>query len=183
MRHCAVSSVSRYHATRPAVPHHLASLFPFLDVLPRPSHPRSFCPLLRNPHVLTPRAGKQYLFVSNVDNLGADVDLKILKHLQDSEAEFLMELTDKVRSLVRVCSRRAVDRLRLLSARRVAVVRDGALQSARASPALSLFLSMLTSPVDKSRREGWHAHRLRRPGPPARNRPGSWSRSASCMLR
>lgn len=44
------------------------------------------------------QAGKEYLFVSNVDNLGADVDLKILKHLQDSQAEFLMELTDKVRS-------------------------------------------------------------------------------------
>lgn len=39
------------------------------------------------------------MFVSNVDNLGADVDLKILKHLQDSQAEFLMELTDKVRFL------------------------------------------------------------------------------------
>lgn len=44
-------------------------------------------------------AGKEYVFVSNVDNLGADVDLKILKHLVDSQAEFLMELTDKVRVL------------------------------------------------------------------------------------
>jgi len=45
--------------------------------------------------------GKEYVFVSNVDNLGADVDLKILKHLQDSQAEFLMELTDKVRLSLR----------------------------------------------------------------------------------
>ncbi|KZV95956.1 putative UTP-glucose-1-phosphate uridylyltransferase [Exidia glandulosa HHB12029] len=47
------------------------------------------------------QAGKEYLFVSNVDNLGADVDLKILKHLQDSQAEFLMELTDKTKADVK----------------------------------------------------------------------------------
>lgn len=46
-------------------------------------------------------AGKEYVFVSNVDNLGADVDLKILKHLVDSQAEFLMELTDKTKADVK----------------------------------------------------------------------------------
>ncbi|KAH7096496.1 UTP--glucose-1-phosphate uridylyltransferase [Auriculariales sp. MPI-PUGE-AT-0066] len=46
-------------------------------------------------------AGKEYVFVSNVDNLGADVDLKILKHLEDSQAEFLMELTDKTKADVK----------------------------------------------------------------------------------
>jgi len=46
-------------------------------------------------------AGKEYIFVSNVDNLGADVDLKILKHLVDSQCEFLMELTDKTKADVK----------------------------------------------------------------------------------
>ncbi|KAG8932879.1 UTP-glucose-1-phosphate uridylyltransferase [Tulasnella sp. 419] len=45
--------------------------------------------------------GKEYIFVSNVDNLGADVDLKILKHLVDSQAEYLMELTDKTKADVK----------------------------------------------------------------------------------
>ncbi|KDQ21911.1 hypothetical protein BOTBODRAFT_50439 [Botryobasidium botryosum FD-172 SS1] len=46
-------------------------------------------------------AGKEYLFVSNVDNLGADVDLRILNHLVESKAEFLMELTDKTKADVK----------------------------------------------------------------------------------
>ena len=46
-------------------------------------------------------AGKEYIFVSNVDNLGADVDLRILGHLVDSQAEFLMELTDKTKADVK----------------------------------------------------------------------------------
>ncbi|PVF94665.1 putative UTP-glucose-1-phosphate uridylyltransferase [Serendipita vermifera] len=46
-------------------------------------------------------AGKEYIFVSNVDNLGADVDLKILGHLVGSETEFLMELTDKTKADVK----------------------------------------------------------------------------------
>ncbi|KAF9518105.1 hypothetical protein BS47DRAFT_1371141 [Hydnum rufescens UP504] len=46
-------------------------------------------------------AGKEYIFVSNVDNLGADVDLRILKHLVESQAEFLMELTDKTKADVK----------------------------------------------------------------------------------
>ncbi|KAF8322293.1 UTP--glucose-1-phosphate uridylyltransferase [Clavulina sp. PMI_390] len=46
-------------------------------------------------------AGKEYIFVSNVDNLGADVDLKILEHLVQSQADFLMELTDKTKADVK----------------------------------------------------------------------------------
>nr|CAG8484140.1 10807_t:CDS:2 [Entrophospora candida]CAG8575090.1 1811_t:CDS:2 [Entrophospora candida] len=42
--------------------------------------------------------GKEYIFVSNVDNLGAVADLKILQYLVDSEVEFLMEVTDKTKA-------------------------------------------------------------------------------------
>lgn len=42
--------------------------------------------------------GKEYLFVSNSDNLGAVVDETILQHMIDSQAEFLMEVTDKTKA-------------------------------------------------------------------------------------
>ncbi|KAI6026141.1 UTP-glucose-1-phosphate uridylyltransferase [Pisolithus microcarpus] len=45
--------------------------------------------------------GKEYLFVSNSDNLGAgdvSVDEKILQHMIDSQSEFLMEVTDKTKA-------------------------------------------------------------------------------------
>ncbi|KAJ7346767.1 UTP-glucose-1-phosphate uridylyltransferase [Mycena albidolilacea] len=42
--------------------------------------------------------GKEYLFVSNSDNLGAVVDEKILQHMIDTNAEFLMEVTDKTKA-------------------------------------------------------------------------------------
>ncbi|KAJ3285758.1 UTP-glucose-1-phosphate uridylyltransferase [Borealophlyctis nickersoniae] len=42
--------------------------------------------------------GKEYLFVSNVDNLGATVDLGILHHMASSQSEFIMELTDKTKA-------------------------------------------------------------------------------------
>ncbi|KAI5478395.1 UTP-glucose-1-phosphate uridylyltransferase [Pseudohyphozyma bogoriensis] len=45
--------------------------------------------------------GKEYLFVSNVDNLGAVVDLNILEHMDKSGAEFLMEVTDKTKADVK----------------------------------------------------------------------------------
>eukprot|EP01094_Clydonella_sp_ATCC50884_P010703 TRINITY_DN20553_c0_g1_i1.p1 TRINITY_DN20553_c0_g1~~TRINITY_DN20553_c0_g1_i1.p1 ORF type:complete len:514 (-),score=188.05 TRINITY_DN20553_c0_g1_i1:120-1559(-) len=45
--------------------------------------------------------GKEYMFLSNVDNLGATVDLDILKHIADSKAEYLMEVTDKTRADVK----------------------------------------------------------------------------------
>ena len=46
-------------------------------------------------------AGKEYIFVSNVDNLGATVDVNILQHMIDSQAEFLMEVTDKTKADVK----------------------------------------------------------------------------------
>lgn len=46
-------------------------------------------------------AGKEYLFVSNIDNLGATVDTTILAHMIDSQSEFLMEVTDKTRADVK----------------------------------------------------------------------------------
>src|SRR5436190_21715027 len=45
--------------------------------------------------------GKEIIFVSNVDNLGAVVDLNILHHMVDSNAEYIMELTDKTKADVK----------------------------------------------------------------------------------
>ncbi|XP_041641220.1 UTP--glucose-1-phosphate uridylyltransferase-like isoform X1 [Cheilinus undulatus] len=49
--------------------------------------------------------GKEYIFVSNIDNLGATVDLFILHHLMSQPAEkrceFIMEVTDKTRADVK----------------------------------------------------------------------------------
>lgn len=46
-------------------------------------------------------AGKEYLFVSNGDNLGAVVDFNILKHVITTGTEYVMELTDKTRADVK----------------------------------------------------------------------------------
>ncbi|CCK69661.1 UTP--glucose-1-phosphate uridylyltransferase KNAG_0C05630 [Huiozyma naganishii CBS 8797] len=45
--------------------------------------------------------GREVLFVSNGDNLGATVDLKILNHMLETGAEYIMELTDKTRADVK----------------------------------------------------------------------------------
>ncbi|KAK9467369.1 UTP--glucose-1-phosphate uridylyltransferase family [Lipomyces arxii] len=45
--------------------------------------------------------GKEILFVSNSDNLGAVVDFKILTHMVESKSEYVMELTDKTRADVK----------------------------------------------------------------------------------
>ncbi|XP_061626176.1 UTP--glucose-1-phosphate uridylyltransferase-like isoform X1 [Phyllopteryx taeniolatus] len=49
--------------------------------------------------------GKEYVFVSNIDNLGATVDLHILRRLinqsPDRRCEFIMEVTDKTRADVK----------------------------------------------------------------------------------
>jgi UTP--glucose-1-phosphate uridylyltransferase len=45
--------------------------------------------------------GIEYLFLSNVDNLGAVVDLSVLGHMVESEAEYIMELTDKTKADVK----------------------------------------------------------------------------------
>ena len=50
--------------------------------------------------------GRDYCFISNIDNLGATVDLNILKLLINKDKtdsiEFLMEVTDKTRADVKV---------------------------------------------------------------------------------
>jgi UTP--glucose-1-phosphate uridylyltransferase len=50
--------------------------------------------------------GREYCFISNIDNLGATVDLNILNLLlnpSDSKStEFVMEVTDKTRADVKV---------------------------------------------------------------------------------
>ncbi len=46
-------------------------------------------------------AGKEYLFVSNVDNLGAVVDFNIYQHMIDTQAEFISEVTDKTKADVK----------------------------------------------------------------------------------
>ncbi|RXK36213.1 UTP-glucose-1-phosphate uridylyltransferase [Tremella mesenterica] len=43
-------------------------------------------------------SGKEYIFISNVDNLGAVVDLNILQTMIDSQAEYVMEVTDKTKA-------------------------------------------------------------------------------------
>lgn len=45
--------------------------------------------------------GVEVVFLSNADNLGAVVDLRILQHMVESEAEFIMELTDKTKADVK----------------------------------------------------------------------------------
>jgi UTP--glucose-1-phosphate uridylyltransferase len=42
--------------------------------------------------------GKEYLFIANVDNLGATVDTTILQHMVETESEFIMEVTDKTKA-------------------------------------------------------------------------------------
>ena len=42
--------------------------------------------------------GKEYMFISNVDNLGATVDLGVVYHFVNSDAEFCMEVTNKTRA-------------------------------------------------------------------------------------
>uniref|UniRef100_A0A4W5LP02 UTP--glucose-1-phosphate uridylyltransferase n=1 Tax=Hucho hucho TaxID=62062 RepID=A0A4W5LP02_9TELE len=48
---------------------------------------------------------QEYIFVSNIDNLGATVDLNILHHLvsqpNGKRCEFIMEVTDKTRADVK----------------------------------------------------------------------------------
>lgn len=66
--------------------------------------------------------GKEYLFVSNVDNLGATVDADILAHFVKSGAEFLMEVTDKTKADVKGGTLiRYDDQIRLLEIAQVPV--------------------------------------------------------------
>jgi len=45
--------------------------------------------------------GVEIIFLSNVDNLGAVVDLKILQHMIETRSEYIMELTDKTKADVK----------------------------------------------------------------------------------
>lgn len=42
--------------------------------------------------------GIEYIFISNIDNLGATVDPAILEHMIETGAEFIMEVTDKTKA-------------------------------------------------------------------------------------
>ena len=42
--------------------------------------------------------GKKHCFISNIDNLGATVDLNILNMCLDQKREFVMLVTDKTRA-------------------------------------------------------------------------------------
>ena len=44
---------------------------------------------------------RKYVFMSNIDNLGATVDLSILKEIITESTEFIMEVTDKTRADVK----------------------------------------------------------------------------------
>ena len=45
--------------------------------------------------------GKEFCFISNIDNLGATVDLNILNMVISNNREFVMEVTDKTRADVK----------------------------------------------------------------------------------
>ena len=45
--------------------------------------------------------GVEIVFLSNADNLGAVVDLRILQHMVETDAEYIMELTDKTKADVK----------------------------------------------------------------------------------
>ena len=47
------------------------------------------------------KSGKKYCFISNIDNLGATVDLNILHMVIQQNKEFVMEVTDKTRADVK----------------------------------------------------------------------------------
>merc|ERR1719422_2560217 len=47
------------------------------------------------------KSGKKYCFISNIDNLGATVDLNILNMVISNNREFVMEVTDKTRADVK----------------------------------------------------------------------------------
>ena len=55
--------------------------------------------------------GKEYLFISNSDNLGAVVDEKILQHMIEGQSEYIMEVTDKTKADVKVYRVYALDGL------------------------------------------------------------------------
>ena len=64
--------------------------------------------------------GKEYCFISNIDNLGATVDFTVLKMMFEDKNEFLMEVTEKTRADVKGGTLiQYEERLRLLEAAQV----------------------------------------------------------------
>lgn len=61
-------------------------------------------PIDAYPSILLLPQGKEWVFVSNIDNLGATVDAKILSYVLDpaNDCDFVMEVTDKTRADVKV---------------------------------------------------------------------------------
>eukprot|EP01119_Soliformovum_irregulare_P002224 TRINITY_DN12510_c0_g1_i1.p1 TRINITY_DN12510_c0_g1~~TRINITY_DN12510_c0_g1_i1.p1 ORF type:complete len:512 (-),score=180.88 TRINITY_DN12510_c0_g1_i1:170-1564(-) len=45
--------------------------------------------------------GKEYVFISNIDNLGATVDFNMLSYMDENKVDFVMEVTDKTRADVK----------------------------------------------------------------------------------
>jgi len=45
--------------------------------------------------------GREWMFISNIDNLAATVDFKILKHTVEKHADYVMEVTEKTRADVK----------------------------------------------------------------------------------
>mmetsp|Transcript_7527 Transcript_7527/g.16400 ORF Transcript_7527/g.16400 Transcript_7527/m.16400 type:complete len:509 (+) Transcript_7527:212-1738(+) len=63
-----------------------------------PGHGDVYAALARNgllQHLIS--MGKEYIFISNIDNLGATVDLNILYHLMENDYKFCMEVTKRER--------------------------------------------------------------------------------------
>lgn len=62
-----------------------------------PGHGDLYPSLLGNDHLLDRLldGGIRYLFVSNADNLGATVDLRLLRHFDESQNSFLMEVAER----------------------------------------------------------------------------------------
>lgn len=46
--------------------------------------------------------GREYCFVSNIDNTGATVDLRIVQFLITEQPDYVMEVTDKTQADVKV---------------------------------------------------------------------------------
>lgn len=73
------------------------------------------------------KEGKEIIFISNIDNLGATVDLNILNSMLNPEngtgpSEFVMEVTDKTRADVKGGTLiRYKDKLRLLEIAQVRI--------------------------------------------------------------
>ena len=92
--HCIVSSPKIYNL--------LFTPFCFLESWYPPGH-GDFYQSFHNSGLLDEfvKQGKKYCFISNIDNLGATVDLNILNMVISKNREFVMEVTDKTRADVK----------------------------------------------------------------------------------